>query len=135
VNVGTALTIDLVDQGGTHRGGVIIPGPALMVDTLLQQTNGIRRRARGGPEDATGFFAKTTRAAINLGSRYAAAAIIDRALEEAFEELKTVPLALLTGGGSAAVKPLVRNSCVVVSDLVLHGLAVWASRTSRIAGA
>jgi len=32
---------------------------------------------------------------------------------------------LLTGGGSAAIKPLIRNSSVSLPDLVLHGLAVW----------
>jgi type III pantothenate kinase len=128
VNVGTAITIDLVDVAGVHRGGVIIPGPALMVDSLLSETSGIRQRAQGGPDGKAGFFARTTRAAITGGSRYAAAAIIDRALEEAYETLKEVPLALLTGGGSAEVKPLVRNPCVRVADLVLHGLAVWANR-------
>src|SRR6185437_7597393 len=34
VNVGTAITIDLVDAAGRHRGGAIIPGPALMVESL-----------------------------------------------------------------------------------------------------
>jgi type III pantothenate kinase len=127
VNVGTAITIDLVDASGGHRGGVIVPGPALMVDSLLRQTSGIRRRATGGPGGVPGFFARTTRAAITQGSRYAAAAIVDRSVEEAGGELKSVPLVLLTGGGSAAVRSLVRSPCVVVTDLVLHGLAVWAS--------
>jgi type III pantothenate kinase len=127
VNVGTAITIDLVDESGGHRGGAIVPGPALMVNSLLTQTSGIRRRAQGGPRGTTGIFARSTRAAIAQGSRYAAAAVIDRALEEARQELKTVPLALLTGGGAAAVKPLIRSACVSVPDLVLHGLVVWAS--------
>jgi type III pantothenate kinase len=130
VNVGTAITIDLVDASGEHRGGAIVPGPALMVDSLLRQTNGIRRRATGGPSGTTGIFARTTRAAVTQGARYAAAAVIDRALEEARQELKTAPLALLTGGGSAAVKPLIRSACVRVPDLVLHGLAVWASHAA-----
>jgi type III pantothenate kinase len=127
VNLGTAITLDLVDESGGHRGGTIVPGPALMVNSLLTQTSGIRRRAKGGPSGMTGFFARTTRTAIAQGARYAAAAVIDRALEEAQVELKTVPLLLLTGGGAAAVKPLVRGPCVIVTDLVLHGLAVWAS--------
>jgi type III pantothenate kinase len=130
VNVGTAITIDLVDESGGHRGGAIVPGPALMVNSLLTQTSGIRRRAQGGLRGTAGIFAHTTRAAVAQGSRYAAAAVIDRALEEAREQLKTVPLALLTGGGAAAVKPLIRSACVSVPDLVLHGLVVWASQAS-----
>ncbi|MFL6602472.1 MAG: type III pantothenate kinase [Steroidobacteraceae bacterium] len=126
VNVGTAMTIDLVDGSGRHHGGAIVPGPALMVDSLLTQTNGIRRRATGGPSGIASLFARTTRTAIGQGALYSAAAIIDRAIEEARGKLGSTPLVLLTGGGSAAIKPLVRNTSVSLPDLVLHGLAVWA---------
>jgi type III pantothenate kinase len=129
VNVGTAITIDLVAGTGRHHGGAIVPGPALMVSSLLTQTNGIRRRATGGSDGATGMFAKTTRTAIGEGARYAAAAVIDRAIEEARIRLGSRPLVLLTGGGSAAIKPLIRGTAVSLPDLVLHGLAVWARQT------
>jgi len=132
VNVGTAMTIDLVDGSGRHRGGAIVPGPALMVDSLLTQTNGIRRRATGGPSGATSLFAKTTRTAIGQGALYAAAAVIDRAIEEARGEVGSKPLVLLTGGGSAAIKPLIRNTSVSLPDLVLHGLAVWVRHNPRL---
>ena len=127
VNVGTAITIDLVDQSGCHRGGAILPGPALMVESLLRHTNGIRRRARGGANGVRSLFARTTRTAIGQGSLYAAAAVIDRAVEESVPEVGATPLILLTGGGSVAVKPLLRRTCVYVPELVLHGLAVWAA--------
>jgi type III pantothenate kinase len=130
VNVGTAITIDLVDGTGRHHGGAIVPGPALMVSSLVTQTNGIRRRATGGPVSASGMFAKTTRSAIGEGARYAAAAVIDRAIEEARIRLGSRPLVLLTGGGSADIKTLIRGTSVSLSDLVLHGLAVWARQIS-----
>jgi type III pantothenate kinase len=129
VNVGTAITIDLIDGSGRHHGGAIVPGTALMVSSLLTQTNGIRRRATGGPSGSSGMFAKTTRTAIGEGARYAAAAVIDRAIEEAHIRLGSRPLVLLTGGGSAAIRPLIRNPSVSLPDLVLHGLAVWARQT------
>jgi len=129
VNVGTAMTIDLVDGAGRHRGGAIVPGPALMVSSLLTNTNGIRIRAKGGPDGATGMFAKTTRNAIGEGARYAAAGAVDRAIEESRLLVGNRPLVLLTGGGSADIKPLIRSTCVSLPDLVLHGLAVWAHKT------
>ena len=132
VNVGTAMTLDLVDGSGRHRGGAIVPGPALMVKSLLTQTSGIRRRARGGPSGMTGLFARTTRTAIGQGALYAAAAIVDRAIEEARILLGSVPLVLLTGGGATAIKPLLRNTAVRLPDLVLHGLAVWARQTPPV---
>jgi type III pantothenate kinase len=130
VNVGTAMTIDLVDGSGRHVGGAIVPGPALMVSSLLTQTHGIRRRATGGRSGVTSLFARTTRTAIGQGSLYTAAAVVDRAIEEARLQVGTRPLVLLTGGGSAAIRPLIRNTAVSLPELVLHGLAVWASRSS-----
>jgi type III pantothenate kinase len=131
VGVGTALTVDLIGADGRHRGGVIIPSPALMVESLLSQTHGIRRRARGGATGDGGFFARSTRSGLVQGSRYAAAALIDRAVEEAGRLLGKRPLAVLTGGEASSVRPLVRNPCVGVPDLVLRGLAVLAREPQR----
>jgi type III pantothenate kinase len=125
VGVGTAMTIDLVDGKGRHRGGAIIPAPALMVDTLLTNTHGIRRRAQGGGAGGDSLFGRSTRAALVNGSRYAAAALIDRAVDEARALVGgRAPLVILTGGGAPSVQPLVRSTCVSVPDLVLRGLAV-----------
>ncbi len=124
VGIGTAMTIDLLGADGVHRGGMIIPAPALMVDTLLRNTHGIRRRARGGTLGGSGLFGRSTRAAIVQGSLHAAAAIIDRAVEEARTLMGRKPLVVLTGGQADAVRPLVRSRSVAVPDLVLTGLAV-----------
>ena len=126
VGVGTALTIDLIDVRGRHRGGAIIPAPALMVDTLLTRTHGIGRRARGGPAGGGALFGRSTRAAIRQGALYAAAAAIDRAATEAGRLVPRVPLVVMTGGGAAGVRPLLASRHVGVPDLVLRGLAVLA---------
>ena len=130
VGVGTALTVDLVDARGRHLGGAIVPAPALMKDSLLTRTNGIRRRAaerHSRRSSAGNLFARSTRAAIEQGSRYAAAAVIDRAVGEARNLLGRAPLVLLTGGGAPALHPLIRSRHVFVPDLVLQGLAVLAT--------
>jgi type III pantothenate kinase len=139
VGVGTAMTIDLVGSEGRHRGGLIVPAPQLMVATLLERTHGIRRRARGGALGGRGAFARSTRDAIERGARYAAAALVDRAVEEASALVAREPLVVLTGGGAPALRPLLRSSAVGVPDLVLRGLAVLAlapasRRDSRSAG-
>jgi type III pantothenate kinase len=126
IGVGTALTLDLVDAHGRHRGGAIVPAPSLMKDSLLTKTNGIRRRARGGASSGS-LFARSTRSAIEQGSRFAAAAVIDRAVGEARALLGRAPLVLLTGGGAPALRPLIRSAHTLVPDLVLRGLAVLAS--------
>jgi type III pantothenate kinase len=132
VGVGTAMTIDLIDASGRHLGGAIIPGPTLMVDTLLKNTDGIRRRAQGGAGGGNSLFGRSTRAALVRGSRYAAAALIDRAVDEARALVRgRSPLVVLTGGGAPSVQPLVQSACVSVPDLVLQGLAAISSEPAH----
>ena len=128
VGVGTAMTLDLIGADGRHRGGAIIPAPALMVATLFKHTHGIQRRAQGGGnrQDGTRLFARSTRGAVVQGARYAAAALIDRAVEEGRALLGRRPLVVLTGGGAAAVRRLLQCRAVGMPDLVLKGLAVLA---------
>ena len=38
ISVGTAVTIDLVDAKGVFQGGVILPGPRLMAESLHEHT-------------------------------------------------------------------------------------------------
>lgn len=141
ISIGTALTIDLVDARGRHRGGAIVPAPPLMVDSLLSKTDGIRRRA-GGSEGSSGsdgeglspargssrsIFARTTREAIEEGALLAAAAAVDRGIEEARRAVGHSPVVLLTGGGANSVAPLIQRPYWSVPDLVLQGLAVLAN--------
>ncbi|HXR90819.1 MAG TPA: type III pantothenate kinase [Steroidobacteraceae bacterium] len=146
VSIGTALTIDLVDARGRHRGGAILPGPTLMVDSLLTKTDGIRRRAAGSSgtvsksaggllEDGVtrargrsrGIFARTTREAIDHGALLAAAAAVDRGIDEARRSVGHSPVVLLTGGGAKSVAPLIQRPYWSVPDLVLQGLVVLAN--------
>jgi type III pantothenate kinase len=132
VGVGTAMTLDLVDAKGRHRGGAIIPAPTLMVDSLLRNTDGIRRRAQGGARGGDSLFGRSTRAALVQGSRYAAAALIDRAVGEARTLIGgRAPLVVLTGGGAPSLQTLVRSTCVSVPDLVLRGLAALCAEPAH----
>jgi type III pantothenate kinase len=129
VNIGTAATIDGVDGSGRHLGGVIIPGPDLMVDSLLKNTNGIAPRAETGSIGVS-VFADNTLGAIHQGARHAVAATAERAAEAMRTQLGEQPQLVLTGGASADVGRLIRVPHVVTPDLVLRGLAVLARDAS-----
>ena len=87
--------------------------------------------ARAAARPQGGFFARSTRAAIEQGSRYAAAAVIDRAVAEARARLGRAPLVLLTGGGAPGLRSLLVSRHTFVPDLVLRGLAVLASTPQK----
>jgi type III pantothenate kinase len=125
-NVGTALTIDVVAASGRHRGGAIIPGPGVMVESLLAGTHGIRRRALGQEATVRSLFAIDTASALAAGSRFAAAAFIDRAVDEAARAFRGRPVLFLTGGAAPYLRRHLESTPRIVPDLVLRGLAEFA---------
>lgn len=125
VSVGTALTIDGVDAQGRHLGGVIVPGPDLMMSSLLQNTSDLAQRAQQG-STTRGLFADNTLGAIRQGAEHAAGALVERAIALMQQQLHETPKLLLTGGGSARLEEALAHPHRHVPDLVLQGLAVLA---------
>lgn len=143
VSIGTALTIDVVDCDGRHRGGLIAPGPTLMLQSLLRDTAGIAPRAKAGArgrrtttaaEPKLPMLADDTSTAIELGCLCAAAALVDRTITDVTRTLRGRPVVFLTGGGADAVAPLLRSACKHREDLVLRGLAILAGIPVRRQG-
>jgi type III pantothenate kinase len=144
VSIGTALTIDVVDCDGRHRGGLIAPGPTLMLQSLLRDTAGIAPRAKAsgrarrttaaGPEPKLPMLADDTGTAIELGCLSAAAALVDRTITDVTRTLRGRPVVFLTGGAADAVAPLLRSACKHREDLVLRGLAILAGIPVRRRG-
>ena len=119
VGVGTALTIDLVDADGVHRGGRIAPSPQLMREAL---------HARAAQLPASGGdyveFADDTAPALASGCDGAAVALIERSLQQASTLLGQAPRLCVHGGGAQALRPhLLAHDWA--PDAVLHGLARW----------
>lgn len=118
--VGTALTVDLLDGTGRHRGGRIAPSPDLMREILHQRAAHLP--LRGGHN--TGF-ATDTADALASGCEGAALGLIEQSLSAAVRLLGEAPRLLLHGGGAARLQPALPDACLRPS-LVLDGLARWA---------
>lgn len=134
VSVGTAMTIDALDATGLHRGGVIVPGPDLMVSSLLKNTSEIAQRTSGGSARQQ-LFADNTLGAIQQGAVQALAALVDRAVETLQRDVGTTPTLLLTGGAVARLQGAVRSPGREIPDLVLRGLVVMARQPEPSTGA
>lgn len=120
VGVGTAMTLDLIDADGRHRGGRIAPSPTLMREALHGRA--AQLPLAGGDYRA---FAADTDDALASGCEGAALALIERSLDAARDEVGRVPRLLLHGGGSDALLARL-GSATHVPGLVLEGLARWA---------
>ena len=135
ISIGTALTLDLVDHDGHHRGGLIAPGPALMLDSLLGRTahiatranlDGGRARRPPGLRPLVAPLTGATASAIDEGCLAAAAGFIDRTVNQLTRALNVRPVVFITGGGSTPVIERIRSACKPCDDLVLRGVAAIA---------
>ena len=140
VCVGTALTIDLVDQDGNHRGGLIAPGPQLMLSSLLGKTHGIAERAASKSGRATRSrtrpgtakaLADNTHDAIQTGCLATAAGLIDRTVNLINRELGVRPVVFVAGGDADRVRPLLKSASKPCPELVLRGVALLAGLSLR----
>jgi len=121
VGVGTAMTLDALDADGTHLGGWIVPSPALMRESVLART------ARVGAADGRlTEFADNTADGLHSGALHAASGAVERFVANAARQFGGWPAVILTGGGAGELAHLLPGA-ERRSDLVLEGLALWAS--------
>lgn len=125
-DVGTAATVDVIGPGGRHHGGYIVPGPRLMVGSLLEGTSDLAEFRAASPVSHAETFADNTRDAIERGCRVALAAWLERAVADATQLLRVEPPLLVTGGAASEILPHLGITGMHVPDLVLRGLAAAA---------
>jgi type III pantothenate kinase len=121
IDAGTALTVDIVDHGGEHLGGLIAPGPDLMRESLTRRTAQLEARSASRGSG----FATNTRDAISRGCDAAVRGLftcVERDLAA------TVPATsfhwYLTGGAAGSIRHLLDVDYEDAPDLVLRGLAL-----------
>lgn len=122
VSAGSALTVDLLDVGGQHIGGVIAPSPEHMRAALAARFPAL---AYAGGEARA--FATDTADALAGGSLGAVAGLVERCQREATRRLGRAPTVLLGGGGADRLAAALEIEVEPAPALVLEGLAVYAS--------
>lgn len=123
VSAGSALTVDLLDGAGQHRGGVIAPSPEHMRATLAARFPAL---AFAGGEASD--FATDTADALAGGSLGAALGLIERSHRQATRRLGRPPRLLISGGGAARLVEALELDYALAPSLVLEGLAVYAAQ-------
>jgi type III pantothenate kinase len=119
---GTALAIDLVDAAGRHHGGVIAPSARRMREAVLATTARVLPQGESPPAG----LGRSTEEGLDSGCWLAAAALVDRIVDDAAARLGQLPALLLHGGDAAAIAALLRHRATIAPELVLEGLARWA---------
>jgi type III pantothenate kinase len=118
VDAGTALTIDVVDARGQHRGGLIAPGLDTQRQSLQRGTQ-VRAIDPGlGPE----WLASDTDTAVSWGTLHGVLGLIERVYAAISLEHAAITM-ILTGGDAPVLQALLAAPSVLAPDLVLEGLA------------
>ena len=128
VDLGTATTIEVVDQGNTYLGGAIMPGVRVSAEALSSRAAQLPGIQLDRPRRLIG---KNTVECMRSGIMYGAAAMLDGMIERMEEELGKSTTVVATGGMAQFVAPLCKREMKVEKDLLLKGLnAIYKRRLS-----
>ncbi len=117
VMAGTTVTVDALSSEGVCLGGCIVPGIALMQQSLADSTAQLHRR-----DGHFLFFPDNTADAIVSGAVNAIAGAVDRIARYMREAGEPDPLVVLSGGAAAVLAPQLSGRVEAVDNLVLDGL-------------
>ncbi len=122
IDIGTAVTADVVAADGRHLGGIIAPGIALSRSVLQTQTAGIRHA------DAEGRAAlgQSTGACVANGSLLSVIGALRMALELMERECGAGGQLVATGGDAGRILQFLPPACVHVPNLVFDGMLLAA---------
>jgi type III pantothenate kinase len=123
VDCGTAVTIDGLNHDGRHLGGLIIPGVAMMQQSLSESTAAIPYIRN--LKTTTGLACNTEQAVVT-GCTIAIVALIEHVLQDMESKYGGELKCVITGGDSETFMPLLAEKFVYEPHLVLEGLALLA---------
>jgi type III pantothenate kinase len=121
VDLGTALTFDVVSEGGEYLGGIIAPGVEISMEALTQRAAALPKIDLTPPRSLIG---KGTADAIRSGIVYGFAGQVDAIVGRLRDELGEETEAIATGGLANAIVPFCETIDDVDDDLTLTGLRI-----------
>lgn len=120
-DLGTAVTIDLVDDRGVFCGGCICPGFEISAKALKENTAQLPKIKVTKP---TLPFGRTTEEAINCGLYYSAIGTLQEIIRRYAEKIGTWPQTVITGSGAKIIKDDCDFIDSYVPNLVIKGIAL-----------
>lgn len=120
IDIGTALTVDVVNDQGRHLGGYIMPGTTLMKRILQSDTANVRFDNLSS--EPTTNFGHSTNEAVCSGVWIAVVGAVRHAIDRAADVLSRDFAIVLTGGMAQQLKVYLSIDGFVQPQLVLDGL-------------
>jgi len=127
VDVGTAMTVDVLSDTGEFLGGIIVPGFELMKRALTTNITTLQNQ-----EGEFSDFPNNTANAIHSGTVHALVGTVKRMSELFSITLGHIPKCIISGGASQQLMSELNMDASVVDNLVLEGLVLIAEENSEI---
>ncbi|MDR0648591.1 MAG: type III pantothenate kinase [Synergistaceae bacterium] len=128
VDLGTAITFDVVSSDGAYIGGAIAPGLSVSMETLFRRTAKVPQIALAAPER---FIGRNTVSATQSGIVNGYTGLVDAINEGIFRELGTKTPVIATGGHAEILAGRSRTITHVEPWLTLEGLLILYRRCAK----
>lgn len=123
VMVGTAVTVEALDEQGRFLGGIILPGHGIMLRALESGTAGLHV-----PTGEVRDFPTNTSDALTSGGTFAIAGAVQRMVDNLRRHTGLEPECIMTGGAGWKMAPSMSNRFELVEGLIFDGLLEIAER-------
>ncbi len=132
IDVGTAITHDVITEEGEYLGGTIAPGIGISAEALFMRTAKLPKVELIDPPTAIG---RTTVSSMQAGIAYGFIGLIDNITCHILKELSIQACEakiIATGGFSRLLAEKSRYVQTIDKDLTLHGMRIIYERTKRV---
>lgn len=124
IDVGTAVTVDVLSAQGLHLGGIIMPGLSLMRQSLQKKSAGIQQGLIALVKATPELLGRDTASGIVNGSLYAVTGAIEHLLARLEAQTGSRLSVIISGGDAEAVQAELRIESQHAPDLVLQGIQI-----------
>ena len=128
IDMGTATTLTVIDEGNRFIGGAIVPGVALSMNALSGGTSLLHKVPIEAPKKCING---TTTACMQSGAVYGNAALLDGMIDRFEAELGKKTTVVATGGIAPKVIPHCKHEIIYDEDLLLKGLGIIYRKNTR----
>ena len=120
VDLGTAITFDVISPKGEYLGGAIVPGIRLSAESLFLKTALLPHIEIQAPGHIIG---KTTQESILSGLFYGYGSLCRGFIDLISQQIKSKPKVVMTGGHTGLMKKFVSPKIRIIDeDLVFKGI-------------